>query len=133
LSRPDATPTAQTAALAAIASIPRDNDGPVFPAPWAATAFAMTLVLHERGHFTWPQWADHLGAAIAGQTEAAPGDPKAYWQCWLAALEAMISDTDLAGESELQDLREAWRKAASATPHGEPITLSEQVKRSLSR
>jgi nitrile hydratase accessory protein len=126
-------PEAARVALTAIDSIPRDDDGPVFPAPWAATAFAMTLLLHERGHFTWPQWAEHLGARIAGQTGAAADDPEAYWLCWLDALETVISDTDLAGESELQGLREAWRKAASATPHGEPIALSEQVKASLSR
>ena len=40
------------AATAAIPSIPRDDDGPVFRAPWEAHAFAMALSLHERGVFT---------------------------------------------------------------------------------
>jgi hypothetical protein len=31
--------------------------GPVFSAPWEAQAFAMVLALHERGLFTWPEWA----------------------------------------------------------------------------
>ena len=32
---------------------PRDGDGPVFAEPWEAQAFALTLKLHEAGHFTW--------------------------------------------------------------------------------
>jgi nitrile hydratase accessory protein len=129
LNRPDAA----REALGAIASIPRDDAGPVFPAPWAATAFAMVLLLHERGHFTWPQWADRLGAAIAAQPDDASDDPEAYWLCWLSALEALMSGAGLAGETELEELRRAWRTAASQTPHGEPIELADQVKRSLSR
>jgi hypothetical protein len=41
----------------AVASIPRDRDGPVFRAPWEAQAFAMAVTLHERGVFTWQEWA----------------------------------------------------------------------------
>ena len=34
---------------------PHDEGGPVFREPWEAQAFAMTLSLHERGLFTWPE------------------------------------------------------------------------------
>ena len=44
--------------------MPRDDDGPVFREPWEAQAFAMTLALHERGLFTWPEWADTLAQEI---------------------------------------------------------------------
>ena len=47
-----------------VPSIPRDADGPVFREPWEAQAFAMTLALHERGLFTWPEWAAALAAEI---------------------------------------------------------------------
>lgn len=119
------------AALAAVASIPRDDDGPVFPAPWAATAFAMTVALNERGQFTWTEWADRLGAAIAATGHSA--EPEAYWLCWLDALEDTIGAIDPADESALQHLREAWRSAARDTPHGEPIELANEVKAGLSR
>ena len=43
--------------IMATPGLPRNSDGPVFTAPWQAQAFAMTLALHERGVFTWPEWA----------------------------------------------------------------------------
>jgi len=123
LSRPDAS----SGALAAVPSIPRDEDGPVFPAPWAAHAFAFTLALHERDIFTWPQWAEALGAAIRdGQHDS---DPESYWLCWLSALETLLAVKAVAEPSELVSLRAAWREAAAATPHGEPIELENRVRR----
>lgn len=124
-------PERSAEALAAVPSIPRDEDGPVFPAPWAATAFAMTLALHERGLFTWAEWAERLGEAVESQSPAA--DPEGYWLCWLAALEAMIGSIDPASDGDLANLRKAWQQAAHDTPHGEPIELGEQVKAALSR
>jgi len=56
-----------------IPGIPRDEDGPVFMAPWQAQAFAMALTLQQRGIFTRAEWADMLGAARAhAATEGAP-------------------------------------------------------------
>ena len=52
-------------AATAVPSIPRDGEDPVFREPWEAQAFAMALALHERGLFTWPEWAATLGAEIA--------------------------------------------------------------------
>ncbi len=121
MSRPDLA----KAALAAVASIPRDSDGPVFPAPWAARAFAFTLALHERDLFTWPQWAEALGAAIKkGQQDS---DPETYWLCWLSALEALLAVKAVAEPSELASLRSAGRQAAQETPHGEPVELESRI------
>jgi nitrile hydratase accessory protein len=47
-----------------LAGLPRDFEGPVFKEPWEARAFAMALRLHERGVFTWPEWADALAQEI---------------------------------------------------------------------
>jgi hypothetical protein len=47
--------------------IPRDAEGPVFKAPWEAQAFAMAVALHERGAFTWKEWAACLAEVIAEQ------------------------------------------------------------------
>ena len=47
-----------------VPSIPCDGDGPVFREPWEAQAFALALALHERGLFTWKEWAAALAAEI---------------------------------------------------------------------
>ncbi len=65
-------------------SIPRDADGPVFREPWEAQAFAMALALHERGLFTWPEWAATLAEEI--KRAQAAGDPdtgETYYRHWL--------------------------------------------------
>ncbi|MEY9692133.1 nitrile hydratase accessory protein [Bradyrhizobium ottawaense] len=75
--------TAAAAATAAIPSIPRDDDGPVFRAPWEAHAFAMALTLHERGVFTWPEWAASLASEIK---RAQAGRRSRYGRDLLSAL-----------------------------------------------
>jgi len=107
-------------ALAAI-SIPRGDHGPVFPAPWAARAFALAVALNERGVFTWSEWSEALGAEVATLSDAA--DPEAYWRAWLAALESLLAAKKVARSADLVKLREAWRDAAQRTPHGQPIEL----------
>jgi nitrile hydratase accessory protein len=80
------------AALRDLPGIPLHDDSPVFNEPWEARAFAMTLALHERGLFTWPQW----GAALARQIELARTAGEAdlgntYYQHWLRALESLVA------------------------------------------
>jgi len=106
---------------------PRDDQGPVFREPWEAQAFAMTLKLHEGGHFTWPEWAAALAVEIAAadaRGEADLGDT--YYQHWLAALEKIVAAKDLVLGADLQTRRAAWAKAVRRTPHGLPIVLSPE-------
>ena len=117
-------PEAAEIALAGLGPIPRDADGPVFPVAWAARAFALSVALNERGLFSWSEWAETLGAAIAGADETDPADPEAYWCCWLTALEQILAAKRLAEGTDLQDLQQAWRRAAEATLHGQPIELA---------
>ena len=65
--------TAAQRARQAVPGIPSDAEGPVFREPWEAQAFAITLALHERGVFTWPQWAATLSEEI--KRAQAAGDP----------------------------------------------------------
>jgi nitrile hydratase accessory protein len=88
-----------------------------FAAPWEAEAFAMTVTLHGRGVFTWPEWAEHLGAAI----RLMPQRP--YYESWLAALEAITEQKALMSRSEREARITVWDRAAHATPHGQPILL----------
>jgi len=60
-------------ATSALPHLPRDEDGPVFREPWEAQAFAMALSLHERGLFTWNEWAAALADEI--KRAQAAGDP----------------------------------------------------------
>jgi nitrile hydratase accessory protein len=71
--------------------IPLDAGSPVFKEPWEAKAFAMTLALHERGVFTWPQWAEALSRQIALAQAAGDADlGDTYYQHWLLALESLV-------------------------------------------
>lgn len=107
-----------------VPGLPCDAEGPVFGAPWQAQAFAMTLALHERGLFTWPEWAQALAARIRTEP-AAEGDDAgdAYYRQWLGALEDMVAARGAASPSELARYRQAWDHAADRTPHGQPIEL----------
>ncbi len=104
---------------------PAVDGAPTFAEPWMAQAFALTLQLHKRGLFSWPEWADALSRQISGAQRA--GDPDrgdTYYRHWLAALEALIVAKGVAGAGELGRLQAAWDHAARRTPHGRPIELS---------
>jgi nitrile hydratase accessory protein len=79
-------------ALRDLPGIPLDAGSPVFNEPWEARAFAMTLALHERGVFTWQQWADALSRQITEARAAGDADlGDTYYQHWLRALESLVS------------------------------------------
>jgi nitrile hydratase accessory protein len=109
----------------AVPGIPRDGEGPVFQEPWEAQAFSMALALHERGVFTWTEWAATLADEI--KRAQAAGDPdtgETYYRHWLGALERLVADKGIASREILRRYRDAWDRAADRTPHGTPIELS---------
>jgi nitrile hydratase accessory protein len=117
-------PAAARRATAAVPSIPCDAEGPVFREPWEAQAFAMALMLHERGLFAWPEWAATLGDEI--KRAQAAGDPdtgETYYRHWLNALERLVAEKGVATRDTLNRYRDAWDHAADRTPHGQPIEL----------
>ena len=119
-----ATETARDA-LAAVPTIPRDDEGPVFREPWEAQAFAMTLRLFEQGLFTWPEWAATLTAEIKrAQAKGDPDTGETYYHHWLAALERIVAEKGVTDTATLDRTRTAWRRAADRTPHGQPIELA---------
>ncbi len=110
--------------LGALPALPRDDEGPVFKAPWEAQAFAMTLTLHTRGVFTWREWADALAAELAAAAaRGEPDDGTHYYEHWLAALEKLVTRKKLIPREELERRVDEWDAAARATPHGKPIEL----------
>lgn len=114
-------------ATSALPDTPCDAEGPVFREPWEAQAFAMALMLHERGVFTWNEWAEALGAEI--KRAQAAGDPdtgETYYHHWLATLERLVAKKGVATSDVLHRYREAWDHAADRTPHGRPIVLQAE-------
>jgi len=117
-------PVAARRATDAVPTIPCDAEGPVFREPWEAQAFAMTLALHERGLFSWKEWAEALALEI--KRAQAGGDPdtgETYYQHWLAALEQLVAQKGVATREALARYRDAWDHACERTPHGQPIEL----------
>jgi len=113
-------------ATAEVPGIPRDAEGPVFREPWEAQAFAMALALHERGIFTWSEWAATLSNEI--KRAQAAGDPdtgEPYYRHWLAALERLVAEKCVTTRDTLTRYRDAWDRACDRTPHGKPIELRQ--------
>jgi nitrile hydratase accessory protein len=114
-------------ATRALPDIPCDAEGPVFREPWEAQAFAMALTLHDRGVFTWPEWATTLADEI--KRAQAAGDPdtgETYYRHWLATLERLVAAKGVATTEVLHRYRDAWDRAADRTPHGAPIVLRNE-------
>lgn len=96
-----------------------DGEEPVFAAPWQAQVFAITVVLHERGLFTWLEWAQ----ALSRRSREGADDGSDYYECWAAALEDMLATRDVAGAEDVERATRAWHEAAARTPHGQPVEL----------
>ena len=130
MSRPDVAN-----ALAGVGALPSplpcDAAGPVFTEPWQAQAFALVVALHQRGVFTWSEWAAALSAEIK---EHAPNheagdhgttdDGSHYYEHWLEALEHLLIAKGQTSHAAVDDLAASWARAAEATPHGRPIELA---------
>ena len=113
-------------AASAVLGLPRDDDGPVFREPWEAQSFAMALALHERGLFTWKEWAAALAEEIKrAQAEGDADTGETYYRHWLATLERLVAAKGVATPDLLHRYRDAWDHASDRTPHGKPIELSE--------
>ena len=110
-----------------VEGMPVVNGEPVFREPWEAHAFAMAVTLHQRGLFSWPEWAEALAAQIASAQAAGDADRcDTYYQHWLATLEALVARKGASSAGELARYRDAWDHAADRTPHGQPIELHER-------
>lgn len=105
-------------------SLPRSAQGPVFSEPWEAQSFAMALALHERGHFTWPEWAAMLAEEITrARAEGDSDTGETYYRHWQHTLERIVAEKGLTDADSLVHYRNAWECAADRTPHGSAIVL----------
>ena len=100
------------------------DDSPPFEEPWQAQALAMAFNLIDRGAFTNEQWSEALGAKLAG-ARGESDTTGTYFQCVLAALEALLDDSKRLPATTVDGRTEAWRRAYLRTPHGKPVELGE--------
>jgi nitrile hydratase accessory protein len=101
----------------------------VFAEPWQAQVFALAVQLSAAGHFTWTEWATALGAqlqAAAGRGE--PDDGSRYFEHWLAVLEHLVAEKQLADLTALYERKAAWADAYRHTPHGHPVELRAKCR-----
>ena len=115
--------------LSILPGIPREAEGPLFREPWEAQAFAIAVHLRDRGLFSWREWAEAIGAEISAAQAA--GDPDlgdTYYLHWLAALEKLVVAKGASSPAALAEMKDAWDRAARATPHGPPIVLGAEKR-----
>ncbi len=99
-----------------------------FTEPWQAQVFAMTVHLHDQKVFTWPEWAACLSAELHRPDAAEDGSD--YYDHWAVALERLLATKSIAASETIDDVADAWTRAANATPHGQPIELINDPGRS---
>ena len=95
--------------LGAVPGLPRDGEGAVFAAPWEAKAFALVVLLHQRGHFDWQTWVHALATEVAQDRSRAQETP--YFLLWLAAAEQLVTARGLLDAGQLVALRAALHSA----------------------
>ena len=85
---------------------------------------SLALALHERGLFTWPEWAATLGDEIKRRRPPAIPTP-ARPTTATGSRRSNASSPRRASPTRatLRALRDAWDHAADRTPHGAPIEL----------
>ena len=116
-------------ALPPLDSIPRDLEGPVFREPWEAQAFALVVQLHQRGVFTWNEWADTLSQEIRSVQLRGEADTGAdYYHHWLSALERLLQIKSVTSTEQLARRREHllahWPSGHDHVARREPVTVA---------
>jgi nitrile hydratase accessory protein len=92
VSSPETTLAAVDAALAGHAPLPRSNGELVFEEPWQGRALGVGVAVLERTGATWPEFREHLVAAVERRPRAAnETDADAYYGAWLDAVEALLA------------------------------------------
>jgi nitrile hydratase accessory protein len=96
-----------------------------FAEPWQAQAFALAVRLNADAAFTWPEWAEALGAELASD---AADDGSGYYHHWVAALETLAVARGLTSADELARRKADWADAYGRTPHGQPVELTASAE-----
>lgn len=95
-----------------------------FQKPWHASAFALTVHLHESGYFTWPEWAENLSNTLKhhGVDRELDGADD-YYNAWIETLQDMLERQHITDTNTIDDVKKKWEAAYLTTPHGEAVAL----------
>jgi nitrile hydratase accessory protein len=101
------------------AAPPRDNGELVFAAPWESRAFGVALALHDAGRIDWEDFRRSLIGEIGAWEAAHPsGAGWSYYECWLRALEQVVSRKGLVGAGDLQERVDLLAARPAGHDHG---------------
>ena len=98
---------------------------PAFQEAWQAEAYALGLLLQERGLIDRAEWSGALGAELARTRD----DGSHYYEHWLTTLERLLAAKGILTAEALAERKAAWAEAAARTPHGQPIELANAAAR----
>lgn len=77
-------------------ALPRKNGELVFEAPWEGRAFGMALALTDGGPLVWNDFRQQLVEQIRTEPD------HRYYEQWLAAFEALVTDSGLLTREQLE-------------------------------
>jgi nitrile hydratase accessory protein len=102
------------------AAPPRDNGELVFAAPWESQAFGLALALNDAGCIEWEDFRRALIHEV-GEWEAAhpSGEGWSYYECWLRALERLVSTQGLVSADDLRGRLDALAARPPGHDHDE--------------
>ncbi|MFP6712662.1 MAG: nitrile hydratase accessory protein [Rhodospirillales bacterium] len=101
-------------------ALPRSNGELVFKEPWESRAFGMAAALADLGVFEWTDFQAGLIAAIADY-EPSDEEPEAYayYEHWLATLEALVVERGLVAVQDIDELVADYSQRPDGHDHGE--------------
>ena len=104
------------------AALPRQSGELVFQDPWEGCAFAMAVALCERGLYPWSEFRAHLITEIAAaeRPEIPPESRPTYYECWLAAFEALLVVKGVLTKAKI-DTRAGWLARAASPSHSRSL------------
>jgi nitrile hydratase accessory protein len=96
-------------------ALPRQSGELVFQDPWEGCVFATAVALCERGLYPWSEFRDRLIVEIAAaeRPELPPESRPTYYECWLAAFEALLIEKGVLMKAKI-DARAGWLARAAS-------------------
>jgi nitrile hydratase accessory protein len=97
------------------------DEASVFSAPWEARAFAIALGLSQAGLFTWDEFRARLIAEVGASDRIRERDGTnrqgEYYEHFLRALEAVVTEKGIATRSDLTRKIEELQGSAAPEAH----------------
>ena len=100
------------------AAPPMANGELVFDEPWQGRVFGMAHTLCDGGLFTWDEFRDALIDEIkAWESSNAPGTEYRYYERFLAAFEAILSEKGICDSPLLEDRFDEFQARPAGHDH----------------